>query len=104
MRSTEERSGRWDRVPVGFGLGVLAHVVGIGLILAMPPSGRNQIFGPREGLVFLIGGTQLLYLVPVFLLVRHRGWRHVARGLVILGAVTALLNAGCWGLAMSGML
>lgn len=98
-----ERSGRWDRVAAGFGLGVLAHVVVVGGLVALPRRGP-EILGARDMAVLVIGATQLVYLVPLVWIARRGGRRQLARGLVLLGAVTALLNAGCWGLALGGAL
>ena len=44
-----------------------------------------------------IGLSQLVYLGPLWFLVRARERHVIAKGVAIAIAVTALLNAGCWG-------
>lgn len=44
---------------------------------------------------------QLVYVIPVFLWCRRRGYREFSRGIIIAAVLTALLNGGCslmiWG-------
>lgn len=73
----------------GIGLAVLLHVI----------QGLFFLFNP----VFfaLIGVSQLLYLIPAFLILRKRGRMGMAKGILIGAAVTFLLNAACFGLLAS---
>jgi hypothetical protein len=64
----------------------------------------------REGamLVFvfwvLLGIAQWVYVLPAALLARAMGWRGMARGLWLGGALGVLLSAGCWALNVAGPL
>ena len=55
--------------------------------------------------LLFFGLTQWAYLTPAIIEYRKRGQAEVVKGLVIVGAVGFLLNAGCFGLvflALSG--
>ena len=47
------------------------------------------------------GLIQLVYLVPAMIVCKVRNRPKIVKGLAIVAAVTFLLNAGCWGLAMA---
>ena len=49
-------------------------------------------------LLVVIGLVQLLYLIPAWIILRVKGQKRTALGIVICAAITFLLNAGCWGL------
>jgi len=49
----------------------------------------------------LIGLSQLVYVVPAFLVLRNQGRMGMAKGVLIGAAVTFLLNAACFGLLLS---
>jgi hypothetical protein len=53
------------------------------------------------GLVF-IGVSQLIWQVPVILILRRKQHKALALGVILAASVTALLNATCWGLMWSG--
>ena len=45
----------------------------------------------------IVGLVQLVYLGPAYVILRMQGQRRTALGVLILAALTFLLNAGCWG-------
>jgi hypothetical protein len=49
------------------------------------------------GLWMLLGLAQWVYVAPAALFARSRGWRAVAKGLWIGGAIGTLLTGLCWG-------
>jgi len=48
-----------------------------------------------------VGVSQLVYVLPVWVWLRRRGKRGVARGLVLGAVLTLLVTIGCWGLVMN---
>lgn len=54
------------------------------------------------GAVFFIGATQVLWMVPAVLYFWIRGQGATVKGLVILAGIIFMLNAGCWGMLLSG--
>lgn len=92
------------RVFLGFLLGTVLNVVVImaGFLLsALIPlhsrSGEIWLYA----LVF-IGGVQLIWQLPLILLLRWKGHKALALGVILLAALVALLNATCWGLLQAG--
>jgi hypothetical protein len=90
-----------EQRPVWFGvvLGLLLH--GIQLLCwpvavllgdAIPNAAWAFVYSP-----FLIGLTQLVYIVPAILITRRQGQRAMVKGLIICASITALLNGTCWG-------
>jgi hypothetical protein len=73
----------------GLGLSVLLHLIQAPFLA----------FGPI--LLMLIGASQLIYQVPAFFILRSRGRMGMAKGILIGGSLTLLLNAACFGLFMS---
>ena len=53
------------------------------------------------GLIF-IGVSQLIWQVPVILILRRKQHKGLALGVILAASLTALLNATCWGLMWSG--
>jgi hypothetical protein len=49
-----------------------------------------------------IGAVQLVWQVPVILLLRWKGHKNLALGVVLAVSITVLLNATCWGLFWGG--
>jgi hypothetical protein len=49
------------------------------------------------GLLF-IGVTQLIWQIPAILLLRRKGLKAVALGVILAVSLVALLNATCWAL------
>lgn len=98
-----------DRQPVSaktVGLGLLLtlglHVLGVGgmalvgalIELAGVPS--YELLGLFP--LLFIGGVQLLYMIPAWIITRRRGLYGAALGLVIGGSITFLLNSACFGM------
>ncbi|MEO5924121.1 MAG: hypothetical protein ABIR70_09860 [Bryobacteraceae bacterium] len=81
----------------GIGLGIMAFGLGltvIGFLLGFAPSTAEWLFIP----LFYIGAAQLVWIVPMVLRFRSRGETETVKGIVIIAAVVAILNASCWGL------
>lgn len=57
---------------------------------------------PLFAIPFGVGLGQWLWLVPMRRSYLRHGETETAKGLVVAGAITFLLNAGCWGLIMGG--
>ena len=49
-----------------------------------------------------IGAVQLIWQLPAIWLLRRKGHRSLALGVILAASVTALLNATCWGLMEAG--
>jgi hypothetical protein len=77
---------------------VIALLFLIGLIgTALGSEVVAAAFALALGALLLVGATQLLYVLPLFLVARRRGLTRLAQGLAIGAGVTILLNAACWG-------
>ena len=70
----------------GLALTVLLH--GLQVPMAMLSGGLT---------IFFIGLTQLVYLIPAIFIAASRERPGIAKGLLIGGSVTFLLNAACFG-------
>ena len=88
------------QVFLGFLLGLALNVavIWIGFLISsqLPYNATLDRIG-SYGLV-LIGASQLLWQVPAIVLLRRRGNKVLALGMILAAAITALLNAACWGL------
>jgi hypothetical protein len=51
--------------------------------------------------IMCIGVSQLLWVGPLALMYRREGKTEAMKGVIIVSAVIALLNAACWGLMMN---
>jgi hypothetical protein len=78
----------------GFGWTVLAHVFAFVLLYFSFSAGGESL---SFFLLFGIGITQLLYVVPMVVHFRKKQEFGVAKGIVIAASVTFLLNSACWG-------
>jgi hypothetical protein len=94
---SDKGPGGWKGVVLGLVLTIVLHVVGGMLILASinDPGGYKGL-----GVIMFLGVVQLLYMIPAILLARMGGHRALAKGLIIGAAVTFLLNATCWMVAV----
>ena len=72
-----------DSIGIGFGLGVLAHVVFVKI---------GVLLGLLEGIIFVLGVYQLLYVAPAWAILKR--WRCVktAKGFIYMGIATLALN------------
>jgi hypothetical protein len=92
------RQGR--AVLLGVGLALLLHLLQLPLAYGLAHLGLSieTALGVFTNLSPLfIGVTQLVYLVPAILIARAKGKRGLAKGLLIGGALTLLLNGLCYG-------
>jgi hypothetical protein len=81
----------------GIAFGMMASFLGctvLAMVLGFGSSSMEWLFVP----LFFVGITQLLWIVPMVLQFRRKGQPETAKGLVIVAALVALLNASCWGL------
>ena len=81
-------------VLAGFGGTVLAHVIAFVLLYFSFSAGGESL---SFFLLFGIGVTQLLYVVPMVVHFRKKREFGVAKGIVIAASLTFLLNGACWG-------
>jgi hypothetical protein len=51
-----------------------------------------------EYVVFACGLTQLIWLVPLWIVYRRKRETESAKGVVVAASITFLLNSACWGL------
>ncbi len=87
------------------GYGVLI-AIGMHVVLAPLLSVLIGLVDQDFALMVIVccGLAQLLYMVPAMLFARAKGYPGIMRGIVLVTAITFLLNAGCWGLiALSGI-
>ncbi len=84
-------------VTKGIGLGIMVSFLGpavIAFLLGFGPSTLEWLFVP----LLFIGVAQLVWMVPIVLVFRSKGETETVKGVVIVAAVVAILNASCWGL------
>jgi hypothetical protein len=90
------------QVALGFLLGVVLNIVVVwagSLASSLLPPIRLDI--SLYGLIF-IGATQLIWQLPMILILRRKHHKGLALGVILAVSITALLNATCWGLMMAG--
>jgi ABC-type Fe3+-siderophore transport system permease subunit len=105
---SEPNLDRWARdvveqskgsISAGLGLTLAFHlvllVITFFVVLAIV-STNLSIFLAFLPLMY-IGSSQLVYMIPAFLVVQRRGSTETAKGLIIGAAITFLLNATCNG-------
>lgn len=78
-----------------------ALLLAAGHLLACLVAALLPIESPVAVFLVLIGACQLVYAIPLFLVLRRRGLGASASGVVLGACVTLLLNAGCWGIAVA---
>jgi hypothetical protein len=76
---------------------VVLHVVGFSVV-ASALNGRKGYDG--LALLLFLGVVQLAWMLPAILLARKGGLRALSKGLAIGAAITLLLNATCWLIAV----
>ncbi len=82
-----------DSVALGVLLTLALHLLIQWLFTLVPQS---------EGLgIAVIGVSQLIYLVPLYLYLRRARKRSAAKGVLLAAALTLLVNAACFGLVLS---
>ncbi len=52
--------------------------------------------------LFAFGLIQGLWVIPIYLHYRRKGETETAKGLLLVAGLVFLLNAGCWGVILSG--
>jgi hypothetical protein len=83
-------------VVAGFFLAIGLHVAVLGGIALMGIGSDILLSAAGVGLL-CIGATEWIYLIPAVIYARKRGRKALAKGILISGGVTALLNGACWG-------
>jgi drug/metabolite transporter (DMT)-like permease len=91
----------------GIALGFLANIGGCiasALLGTVFMDGAEPLSVPFFAVPFGIGLAQLLWIIPLYRRHRKRGTTETAKGLLVAGAITFLLNAACWGVLVSNPL
>jgi hypothetical protein len=95
------------QVAFGFVLGIVLNALFIwaafALVGVVPANVFSHGIDAMEvyGMMF-IGAVQFIWQLPVILLLRWKGRKSLALGVILAASVTALLNATCWGLLEAG--
>lgn len=105
-RRIENRADKLDRVGLGFVSGIALHLIFQGPILlwaVIETAREKQTDRYYTALIIaaFIGATQIIYLLPLWLIAFVRRRRNFAMGVVLLFGITILLNGGCWIAALS---
>jgi len=50
--------------------------------------------------IIAFGILQYIWIMPVYVMCRHRGEPETAKGVLIVSGIVILLSAACWGLFM----
>ncbi len=82
----DERAAIGTDVKLGIWIGCALHLFQIPISMG---------FGTL--LIFWAGATQLAYLVPAGIVASGQKRPGITKGLIVVGALTSLLNAGCAG-------
>jgi hypothetical protein len=96
--SEDEGSIIWGLL-ICWGLNILEIFLGF-LALGAGLGGNGNSMGVTIVLVGGVGLFQLLYLLPIYVLLRNKGKAETMKGMIIAASITALLNASCWGMFM----
>ena len=51
--------------------------------------------------IIAFGVLQYIWIMPVYVMYRHRGEPETAKGVLIVSGIVLLLSAACWGLMFS---
>ena len=100
-------------IATGICILALCHIVFAGLCFLLaylveairPASSSNYGSGFTWVMLFAVFGiglSQVLYAVPLWLRLNHKGLAATAKGVVIGAVITLLLNGGCFLLLFSG--
>lgn len=92
-------------VLIGVGIALGLHLVGqlvlfvlASVILSVVGIADDQAyFKPPIYPLLVIGMSQLAYLLPMWLVARKHDRAHLAHGVLLVAAITFLLNAACFG-------
>lgn len=93
------RAAEKGTIPLGIALAALGHVFAFAATLAI-----DVWSGTTEAVLLwflFIGATQVVYIVPLTVWADVRIGRRTAKGVGIGAAITALLNAGCFGIGLA---
>jgi len=89
-----------DNGSIGRGIGytLLLHIfqIPLGIIFSIFTPGGFFI-------VFFIGLSQLIYMIPFTIYFKRQGENETAQGLIIGACITFLLNAACTGLVFNSL-
>ena len=80
----------------GFFVAALLNFVFVGVIASI--ANRAADLKVVQFLLLGIGLTQLLWPTPLWLTYKRSGKTESAKGVLVAGGITFLLNAGCWGI------
>lgn len=83
-----------------WGLNLLEVFIGF-FTLSMGFGGEGTGIVAVYGLVGGIGLFQLLYVLPIYFVLRKENRTDTIKGVIIAASITALLNATCWGMIWS---
>ena len=78
----------------GFLLGMFSHLV---LLIGLPFNRNEGIYLAFFLAAIWIGATQWIYLLPLQFWLRKTNRPLQAKGVLMAGALTLLLNSTCWG-------
>jgi hypothetical protein len=91
-----DRSEVWEGLL--FALGAMIAFVAAMVAIA---SSRSALVAPIVvPALFACGVSQLIYIVPLAVALRHFGRNKAAKGVIIFAALIFILNATCWGIVM----
>jgi hypothetical protein len=82
-----------DRMRDGLFLGFLLHFIQLPMMII-----AGAFFGFAPITLLFIGVSQLVYMIPAMVINYRRGQLNVMKGLIIISAITFMLNAACFGL------
>jgi hypothetical protein len=91
-----DRSEVWEGLLFALG----ATIVFVAAVLAIA-SVSPALNGIAAEALFACGVSQLIYIVPLVVALRHFDRFKAAKGVIIFAALVFLLNATCWGIVMS---
>jgi hypothetical protein len=83
------------------GANVLFGGIVPGLLAAMASGALEMLAALAMFVAFGIGVTQALWLVPMVLRARRSGQHARAKGMLLMAAITLLLNGGCFGVLLT---
>lgn len=93
MEATQNQNKGWRFFLLGMGILLAAHglVAGLLTLLSMKYEGIGLIF------IFAIGLTQLIYGIPILIVLFIKKQKSMAYGVLTMMGITFLLNSACFG-------
>ena len=95
---------RPDSIKAGVRTALLLHLAALGFCLMISMMTRViPTFGALLLPLIFVGLSQLVYLIPAAVMQKRRGRPQAMKGIILVAAITLLLNATCTALVLGNL-